>query len=86
MERGRRNESAVKRKRTCTTGGIFSIAIDIGQANAFIEGIVADAGHALWDGDGGQAAAIIEGTAADAGHVIANNIFFNLIPKDCVHR
>ncbi len=108
MERGRRNGGVIKHIRTCT-GDIFSIAINISQAAATIEGIVADAGHTLGDGDGGQAAATIEGIAADAGHAlgdgdggqasafiegivadaghaVSNNIFFNLIPKDCFHR
>ena len=41
-----------------------------GQAAALIEGIVSDAGHAVWDGDGGQARAVREGRAADAGHAV----------------
>ena len=49
-----------------------------GQAGATFEGIVADAGYALWDGDGGQAGVVanaiagatLEGTGTDAGHAL----------------
>ena len=69
MERGRRNGSVFKRRRTCT-GHIFSIAIDIGQAPAIREGMPADASHAVGNGDGGQAAAAIEGIVTNAGHAV----------------
>lgn len=47
------------------------------QAAAFIEGIVADAGHAASDGDGGQAAATTEGFVADVGHAFTQINFSN---------
>ena len=49
---------------------VLSITPNICQAAAISEGIFADAGHAVPDGDGGQAAAFIEGIAADAGHAV----------------
>ena len=44
-----------------------------GQTAAIIEGIPADAGHAIRDGDGGQAAAIRESTTVDTGHTIGDS-------------
>ena len=38
--------------------------------NTIFEGTVADAGHAVGDGDRGQAAATVEGRVADAGHAV----------------
>ena len=52
-----------------------------------IEGIFADAGHAVADGDRGQAAAIIEGTFANAGHAVSLSIVVNgLRDDDCAGR
>ena len=67
MERGRRDGGKSKRIRIYA-GDIFSIAIKFCQAGATVEGIVADAGHATWDGDRGQAGATRKGWVADAGH------------------
>ena len=41
----------------CYRWDICCKTIDIGKAAAAIEGIVADTGHAIADGDGGQSAA-----------------------------
>ena len=69
MERSRRNGGVIKRIRICA-GDIFCIAIDICQAEAFLEGPAADAGHALRDGDGCQACATTESFLTNAGHAL----------------
>ena len=51
-----------------TTADIYG-----GHAAATIKGIVADAGHVVWNNYGGQTAAVIEGIVADAGHVFRDS-------------
>ena len=46
---------------------------DRSQVAATREGRIADARHAVWDGDGGQAGATREGTVADAGHAVRDS-------------
>ncbi len=74
MERGRPNGGATKRRITNNNcaWNIFSIAINISQAAATIEGIVADAGNTTSDGDGVQPIATREGRAANAGHATSD--------------
>ena len=69
MERGRSDVGIVK-DIISRVGDIFCIAIDIGQASASIEGIVADAGHTIADSDGCQAGASSEGPFVNARHAV----------------
>ena len=49
----------------------FSLFIVVQRSlNTFTEGFVANAGHAIRDGDGGQATATIEGMAVNGGQAV----------------
>ena len=57
-----------------------------GQAGATFEGRVADAGHAVRDGDGGQAATARESSIADAGHAVGLALICNGCRYDYITR
>ena len=71
MERGRAKARILKGIGTCVWK-FFCIAIDIVQVGfewlVVSEGPVADAGHAVGDGDGGQEPTVLESGEADACH------------------